>query len=290
LKAEYGLNFKTRKMKKLFALLMFVGVHGYMLTAQNLILNPGCDDTLIAGEIPHWTEIMGDNWTQRSENPSPFAGSSYFFAGVASVGELGQIIDISSDSAEIDSESKYYYFTGYVRSYSQSPPDESKIIIRFLNSADLLLTESILGPYTQTQEWMRVDSSFIAPAGARKVDLRLHSVRHNGSNNDGYYDELYLSEMPLVGIAEQTESPEFRIFPNPFSTIVFFSYTLELPSTVSLRIFENFGRLVAEPVRAIQDAGKHEIDWNSGSLPAGIYFYRLQSGNRMISGKLVKVH
>ena len=47
----------------------------------NLILNPSCEDVLVGGEIPYWTEVLSTSWSQRAANPSPHDGSAYFFAG-----------------------------------------------------------------------------------------------------------------------------------------------------------------------------------------------------------------
>ena len=61
-------------MKKILLLLICACSFSSALQAQNIILNPGCDDTLIDGEIPYWQEIMGDSWTRRAVDPDPFAG------------------------------------------------------------------------------------------------------------------------------------------------------------------------------------------------------------------------
>jgi hypothetical protein len=82
----------------------------------------------------------------------------------------------------------------------------------------------------------------------------------------------------------------FRIsnWPNPFNSSTTFSFTLTEPSSVTLHIFNNFGQLVAEPVNATQVKGEQTLQWNSGNLPAGIYFYYIQAGKQAGSGKVVK--
>jgi hypothetical protein len=34
----------------------------------------------------------------------------------------------------------------------------------------------------------------------------------------------------------------------------------------------------------------HQVFWNSGNLPAGIYCSRLQAGNQLISEKVIKIN
>lgn len=66
-------------MKKIYIALIICFSSILTLDAQNLILNPGCDDSLINGNIPHWQEIIGNNWTQRCASPEAFGGTCYFF-------------------------------------------------------------------------------------------------------------------------------------------------------------------------------------------------------------------
>lgn len=83
---------------------------------------------------------------------------------------------------------------------------------------------------------------------------------------------------------------ELRItnWPNPFVESTAFGYMLNESSQTSLQIFDSFGQLVAEPVNAFQQKGDQKIEWNSGSLPSGIYYYRIQAGKYAGSGKMVK--
>jgi len=67
-------------------------------------------------------------------------------------------------------------------------------------------------------------------------------------------------------------------YPNPFNpdTTIFF----ELPgaSRVSLKIYNAMGQQVAALVEGRLSAGSHQIQWNAGNLPSGVYFYELKSG------------
>ncbi|MBE0648956.1 MAG: T9SS type A sorting domain-containing protein [Bacteroidales bacterium] len=92
-----------------------------------------------------------------------------------------------------------------------------------------------------------------------------------------------------TGAGESTNS-DFRmtIYPNPVDQSTTFSYTLEEPGHVTIQIFNSFGRLVDEPVTNFQPTGKWQVFWNAEAYPAGIYFYRIQAGNEVGSGKIIK--
>jgi len=93
-----------------------------------------------------------------------------------------------------------------------------------------------------------------------------------------------------VGTNERITNDDFRmtIYPNPISSFATFTYTLDEPSQVSIEILDCYGRVVAEPVNSYQQKGEQQTFWNADGFPAGIYFYRIQAGNQVGSGKIIK--
>jgi len=118
------------------------------------------------------------------------------------------------------------------------------------------------------------------------VDILGH-LRPVGAGYDmGAYDTIK-SWGPGI---EQITNDELRItnWPNPFNRSTTFSYTLQEPSLVTLQIFNSFGHLVDEPVNTFQVNGEQQVQWNTGNFPAGMYYYRIQAGGQVGSGKMVK--
>ncbi|MEI6747519.1 MAG: T9SS type A sorting domain-containing protein [Bacteroidales bacterium] len=60
-------------------------------------------------------------------------------------------------------------------------------------------------------------------------------------------------------------------------------------SQVKISVFDNYGRLVAQPVNAFQQKGEQKVIWNAGNLPAGIYFYRIITDTRQATGRMILV-
>jgi hypothetical protein len=77
-------------------------------------------------------------------------------------------------------------------------------------------------------------------------------------------------------------------FPNPVYQTTTFSYTLDDAGLVSIQLFNSFGQLVTEPLKAYQHKGEQQVTWNAGELPVGIYFYRIRTGEEAGEGKLIK--
>jgi hypothetical protein len=254
------------------------------IKSQNLILNPGCEDTLVNGEIPHWMEVLGTGWTQRTASPDPYEGLAYFFPGVAALAELDQDVDVTAYKSAIDNGTQSFIFDGYVQAYPQNPPDQSRIILEFLDSLKTAKIDSFdSGNYSNTSEWVQISDTSHAPSGTRHIRIRLISTRNAGSNNDGYYDGLSLVAANITGIKEIKHNlPEnltlFQNYPNPFNPVTTIRFDLPKSGEVQLVVYDILGRKVATLLNKKMPAGRYELNWDAKNCPSGLYFYRLFVG------------
>jgi len=72
--------------------------------------------------------------------------------------------------------------------------------------------------------------------------------------------------------------------PNPFNPTTQISYALPEASAVTLEVFDVSGRKVSVLVKKSQEQGWHYATFDGGTLPSGIYIYRI-SATGMESGK-----
>ena len=68
-------------------------------------------------------------------------------------------------------------------------------------------------------------------------------------------------------------------YPNPFNPVTTIRYKIPEQSFTKLKVFDLLGREISTLVNEEKSAGNYEVEFNASSLPSGIYFYRLQSGN-----------
>ena len=80
-----------------------------------------------------------------------------------------------------------------------------------------------------------------------------------------------------------------KVWPNPISNRVTFSYMLESEGMVGLSLFNTVGKAVETSFNACQKPGKHEFSMEIGELPAGMYYYQLKTGSSVAMGKIVKL-
>jgi hypothetical protein len=82
------------------------------------------------------------------------------------------------------------------------------------------------------------------------------------------------------------------IYPNPFRTETAIRFEMQHDNRVTIDIFNINGQLVSRLYDAMIGAGTHEVRWDGSSsagsrVAEGMYFYRLQAGNEMLTGKLM---
>jgi hypothetical protein len=76
-------------------------------------------------------------------------------------------------------------------------------------------------------------------------------------------------------------------YPNPFNPGTRISYTLPQSGQVTVKVFNVLGMEVATLFSGVQDAGKHEVQFDASELSSGVYFYKLDAGSVSLTKKMV---
>ena len=109
---------------------------------------------------------------------------------------------------------------------------------------------------------------------------------------------LALTLIAPATLRAQTDArPSVRLeqnFPNPFTPGVsptIFTYHLDADSRVTLSVFNLIGQEVARLVDRAEERGTHRVAWdgadaNGNFVPAGFYFYKLDTGEVEALGRL----
>ena len=93
---------------------------------------------------------------------------------------------------------------------------------------------------------------------------------------------VYEDHIPDKFILEQN-------YPNPFNPTTKISYSLPRTSTISLRVYDVLGRVVATLFEGVQTAGNYETVFDGSNLASGIYFYRLRANDFAETKKIVLI-
>ncbi len=80
----------------------------------------------------------------------------------------------------------------------------------------------------------------------------------------------------------------FTAYPNPFNPATTFRFKVgSNPVLTTLQIVDISGRIIETLINGEFLSGEHKIQWNAGNQPSGVYFIRLESGEKLETQKIV---
>lgn len=157
------------------------------------------------------------------------------------------------------------------------------------------------GPYTSFNglvtsgwAWLRL-TSFFLKKGQHKLTL---GYREDGAKLDKIAVSSY-GTIPAglggadnltVGLKPEANEQGFVLepnFPNPFCGKTSISFEIPEEYLVSLKIYNLYGAEIAELAGKKYPQGKYTVEFSSGNLPDGIYFYKMKSGKYTESKKMI---
>jgi hypothetical protein len=75
-------------------------------------------------------------------------------------------------------------------------------------------------------------------------------------------------------------------YPNPFNAQTSIPFETVTSNNVSLRVYNLAGQLVETLVDGQMEAGSHVANWDASTVSSGVYFYKLQIGDQVITKKM----
>lgn len=109
------------------------------------------------------------------------------------------------------------------------------------------------------------------PIGTFETDL--------GTSNE---DEFNSTDLPASVVLDQN-------YPNPFNPSTVITYKLRSSQSVSLAVYDQLGRRVAQLVNGKQSSGSHQLTFDASGLSSGVYFYRLKTETSLITKKMLLI-
>lgn len=127
-----------------------------------------------------------------------------------------------------------------------------------------------------------------------------HDVYLRFSGDDGVSELfriqsfLFTTEVvtSIEEIVEASMPKEVRLaqnYPNPFNPSTEIRFQLPESRDVRLNIYDMLGRNVATLVDNRMTAGEHRVNFDASNLSSGMYIYRLQAGDRVLTRKMTLI-
>ena len=78
-------------------------------------------------------------------------------------------------------------------------------------------------------------------------------------------------------------------YPNPFNPTTTIEYSVAKAGNVKITVYNQLGQQIATLVNGTQNAGSYRVTWNAAELPSGMYFYKLEAGNKVHLRKMMLI-
>ena len=102
---------------------------------------------------------------------------------------------------------------------------------------------------------------------------------------------LYISLNTNTDVKAQKNIPNefalFQNFPNPFNPSTTIKYSVSRASFVTLKVYSILGKEITTLVSGRKSSGTYSVTFNAGSLPSGVYFYKMQAGDFISAKKFI---
>lgn len=114
------------------------------------------------------------------------------------------------------------------------------------------------------------------------------NVVQNFTHNTSFTD---IEWTDVTGVKEISGLPEsyqlYQNYPNPFNPSTKINFNIEQAGFTKLTIYDILGREIARLVNENLSTGSYEVEWNAAGINSGVYFYKLESGNFLVTKKMM---
>lgn len=159
-------------------------------STPNLLQNAGGEDG-----ITFWSGDIESLTSNQCSSVPVYQGSRFFAVGgmcanEISVGNAEQIVSVASYASQIDNGEFMVWYGGYMRSWATNN-DNPQIAVAFMDGSGNILQTT---PYqSQIQPaWTLVQNQIAIPPLTRRIKFLMRGTRNAGTDNDSYFDELFL--------------------------------------------------------------------------------------------------
>lgn len=260
---------------------------GKSVALPNLLINPGAEDSLM-----HWTILEGivESLSDGVCNGiSPLSGSKYFaVGGLCEESEIGicvQSIDVSIYEDSIDTGTFPVNFGGYFSNYSGFDLPEMKLVFFDKNNLEIGTSETIS---SLSSSWIFLTQTETIPPLTRNIHVLLKGTRNAGTDNDSYFDDLFLRvgtnedlcTQMVVNVNNSGNVKPLKVVPNP----VVNEGVILLPSNDYTHVKCIITDMTGSKVNCSIKYKSNKIYFDTGGLPSGTYIYLVKDKESIIGG------
>jgi hypothetical protein len=256
------------------------------------------------GNIPDPADLSDSAWYQSATTGgtgtlAPYEGASFAAAyyGTANTDNLLDdwlITPNTGGTAPAGSTDSLTFWLTSRLSSSGNYADSLDIRVSTTNATPAAFTTRLAYVLAPKALWTRF--AYVLPiANARYIAFRY--LLYNGGSTGDNSDKVCLDDVRITRYASTAVDAGLQAvpaslnlsqnYPNPFNPATEIGYELPSAAFVSLKVFDQLGREVANLVNDRREAGIHSVRFDGAGLTSGVYFYRLTAGTSVITKAMV---
>jgi formylglycine-generating enzyme required for sulfatase activity len=136
--------------------------------------------------------------------------------------------------------------------------------------------------------------SFDTRRGALSAEVYNPSCTYCHATDDNYETGIRVAEVSgPSAVDDDIITPQSTTlngnYPNPFNAATNISFDLAHESNVNLSVYNLMGQEVEVLINDNLQAGNHNINWDASNYSSGIYFYKLTTGEKVLTKEMVLI-
>ncbi len=125
--------------------------------------------------------------------------------------------------------------------------------------------------------------SLILHTGEESIPVGYTTLAGDGKYQTDSFLAVELGDAPLQPVEFGIESAH----PNPFNSSTVVKFGLVESADISLAVYDLHGRIVKDILTGHKSAGVHQVSFEAGTLPSGVYMLNLKAGEQVSRWKVV---
>ncbi len=238
------------------------------------------------------------------KNPA-YSGSGSMGNNIkASIGNQYKVIGFSFNNGSfraVNYSTETGTYTGLINHYITKPSPSNSInyIFMLAEPKTFALVLGEISPLLSLKNWLNSARPFLSIGSI--YSSAMASSYFYSQNLTSYFDSIihfhttnaavgYINVPISITNSRVTTPVEFILhqnYPNPFNPTTNIKFSIPTESKVKMKIFNSLGKEIEVIYNGQLSPGTHSIQWNGADYASGVYFYRLETENMILTNKML---